>query len=111
VDKVTDGDTITGKLDKGRKNFDEDVKLRFLGIQAPETYRAKTTEERHRGELSKAFLASLILGKTVIVNTVKADNDDSFGRMLAVVYLITEDGEINVNGHMIEMGYAVPYVG
>jgi len=108
VQKVIDGDTIVGKLDKGRNNFDEEVHIRMLGIQAPEISKAKTAEERVRGYEAKNFLTDLILGKSVIVKTVKANDDDNFGRMLAIVYLPEKD-DLDVNQHMIDSGHAVVY--
>ena len=108
VQKVIDGDTIVGKLDKGRNNFDEEVHIRMLGIQAPEISKAKTAEERVRGYEAKNFLTDLVLGKGVIVKTVKADDDDNFGRMLAIVYLPEKD-DLDVNQYMIDSGHAVVY--
>lgn len=105
VDRVIDGDTIEGKLDKGRKNFDEDVQIRLLGINAPE----KKGNTREAGEFSKRFLEALILGKEVVIRTVKADDDDSFGRMLGEVYLPTTEGDIYINQYMLEAGQAVPF--
>lgn len=107
VEKVTDGDTIVGRLDKGRNNFDFDVRLRLLDIQAPEIQKARTKEERDRGWASKVYLSSLILNKEVVVKTHKANDDDDFGRMLTDVYLV--DGT-HVNKLMIDEGYAVVYV-
>lgn len=109
VDRVIDGDTIVGKLDKGRNNFDEDVKIRLLGIQAPEITRAKTMEEKARGYTSKAFLKDLILNKWVVAQTHKMDNDDSFGRMLGDIYLPLKDYDLHINQYMIEHGHAEPY--
>lgn len=109
VDRVIDGDTIVGKLDKGRKNYDEDVKIRLLDIQAPEISRAKTAEEKARGYVSKAFLENLIKGKWVVVHTHKMDNDDSFGRMLGDIYLPLEEEDLYINQYMIKCGHAEPY--
>lgn len=108
VDRIIDGDTIVGKLDKGCKNFDEDVKIRLLGIQAPEISKAKTQEEKERGEAARVFLEQLIAGKTLVVNTVKDKDDDSFGRMLATVWL-PGDTDLNVCQYMIDNGHAVVY--
>jgi micrococcal nuclease len=105
VDRVIDGDTIEGKLDKGRKNYDEDVRIRLLNIDAPE----KRGETRAAGEAAKDFLEMLILGKEVVVHTLKDDDDDSFGRMLGEVYLPREKEDIYINQFMIDCGHAVPY--
>jgi len=107
VQRVIDGDTVVGRLDKGRNNFDENVRIRLLGINAPEMKGITRSE----GTSSKHFLQLLIEGKEVIAKTHKADNDDSFGRMLADIYLIRDNGEeVHINAMMIEMGYAVPFM-
>lgn len=105
VDRVIDGDTIVGKLDKGRKNFDEDVRIRLLHINAPEM----KGETKEAGEVSKQFLEALILGKEVVVHTLKDDDDDSFGRMLGEVYLPTTEEDIYINQYMLDAGQAEPY--
>lgn len=105
VDRVIDGDTIVGRLDKGRKNYDEDVRIRLVGIDAPE----KRGATKEAGLIAKDFLSLLILNQTVVVKTLRDKDDDSFGRMLGVVYLPTEEGDIQINQHMIDHGQAVPY--
>lgn len=110
VDRCIDGDTIEGKLDKGRKSYDEDVRIRMLGINAPEISKAKTLVEKEKGLDAKAFLESIILGKEVVVKTYKDKDDDSFGRMLGEIYLC-EPGkpDMNINDLMIISGHAVRY--
>lgn len=103
VDRVIDGDTIVGRLDKGRKNYDEDVRIRLIGINAPE----RRGSEREEGLVSKTYLEEMILGKEVIVKTFKDEDEDSFGRMLGEVFLL--DSGLNVNRHMIESGHATHY--
>lgn len=105
VDRVIDGDTIEGKLDKGCNNFDEFVKVRLLGIDAPE----KRGGTKEAGLEAKAFLEKWILNKEVIVHTIKADDDDSFGRMLGEVYLPGETVDIDINKLMLRSGQAVPF--
>lgn len=106
VDRCLDGDTIEGKLDKGRKNFDEDIQIRLIGIDAPET-RTKDLEEKARGYEAKAFLEDLILGEWVLVKTYKDKNDDNFGRMLGDIWMERDDIIILVNKFMVEAGHAV----
>lgn len=104
VDRVIDGDTVIGRLDKGRKNYDEDVRIRLLGIDAPE----KRGETRDLGLASKSYLEALLRNKEVIVKTHKDRDDDSFGRMLGELYIITDDGDVNVQEELLNNGYAVP---
>jgi endonuclease YncB( thermonuclease family) len=110
VDRCIDGDTVEGKLDKGRKNFDEDVRIRLLDIQAPET-RTLDLEEKARGYEAKAFLEDLVLGQWVLVKTYKIKDDDNFGRMLGDIWIDRDGIEIHVNSFMIEAGHAVPWEG
>lgn len=109
VDRCIDGDTIEGKLDKGRKNFDEDVIIRLLGIQAPEISKAKTLAEKTAGYAAKAFLESLILNREVVVKTYKIKDDDNFGRMLGEVFIDYGGTDLNINKLMIETDHAVAY--
>lgn len=109
VDRCIDGDTIVGKLDKGRKNFDEDVIIRMLGIQAPEISKAKTLAEKTGGYAAKAFLESLILNREVVVKTYKIKDDDNFGRMLGEVFIDYGGTDLNINKLMIETDHAVAY--
>ena len=105
VDRVIDGDTIEGKLDKGCKNFDEDVQIRLLGIDAPE----KRGATKEAGLEAKAFLEKWILNQEVIVHTLKAKDDDNFGRMLGEVYFPGETLDIDINKLMLRSGHAVPF--
>lgn len=111
VDRCIDGDTFVGKLDKGRKNFDEDVHIRLNSINCPEISKAKTPEEKTAGEEARAFVESLILGEEVIIHTYKQKDDDSFERMLVDLYIpkygVKED--IFLNKLLVDKGHAVPY--
>jgi micrococcal nuclease len=110
VTRIVDGDTIEGIRDNGNKNFDKDVKVRLLGINTPEIRGAKSLTEKNAGERAKEYLASLILGKRVVIKTRKAKDDDSFARVLADVYL-TDGTDIHVNELMLINGHAVVYEG
>ena len=112
VTRVLDGDTFDCTLDLG---FDIYLKqrCRMTGMDTPES-RTRDKEEKYRGLLSKAYLKDLL--KTAKNNVIlRCDDDDEtgkFGRVLAVVIYIKEDGsELNLNKEMIDKGYAVEYKG
>tara|TARA_E500000331_G_scaffold151410_1_gene147335 strand:- start:522 stop:965 length:444 start_codon:yes stop_codon:yes gene_type:complete len=112
VTRVLDGDTFDCTLDLG---FDIYLKqrCRMTGMDTPES-RTRDKEEKYRGLLSKAYLKDLL--KTAKNNVIlRCDDDDEtgkFGRVLADVIYIKEDGsELNLNKEMIDKGYAVEYKG
>lgn len=100
VQEVIDGDTIyvTKTGDLNPKNV---IKVRLLGINAPEIkHKGNGTEECYGNE-SKNFLTKLVLGKKV---RLEADTkkQDIYNRELRFVYL----GEIMINSFMLENGMA-----
>ncbi len=104
VVSVYDGDTIHVDIDLGLSTWIRKEKLRLARINAPEIRGA----ERPAGLASRDFLRQQILGKEIIVQTIK-DRKGKFGRYLAEIWL-KESGEwININDLMIEKGYATPY--
>lgn len=102
VTEVYDGDTITADVDLGFNTWRRDEKLRLFGIDAPEV----RGEERPQGLISRDALRAKILGKDVIVCTIK-DKTGKYGRYLAEIYL---DGT-NINAWLVENNYAEPYEG
>ena len=108
VENVVDGDTIDVLIDLG---FDIlfASRVRLAGIDTPES-RTVDKEEKIRGNLSKKKLAEkLPIGSYVTIETQKSDNnDDKFGRILAIFVL--EDGT-SLNQWMIDNNYAVLYQG
>ncbi|PWM76382.1 MAG: hypothetical protein DBY32_09585 [Phascolarctobacterium sp.] len=86
---VYDGDTI--KL----KTHDEEYKIRFNGIDAPEY-------DQKYGEEAKNYLTSLINEKDICI---KIHGVDKYNRLLATVFYNAED----INYKMIKAGYAWHY--
>ena len=112
VTRVLDGDTFDCTLDLG---FDIYLKqrCRMTGMDTPES-RTRDKEEKYRGLLSKAYLKDLLKNakNNVILRCDDDDETGKFGRVLADVIHITQDGtEINLNKEMIDKGYAVKYKG
>ena len=98
VAKVVDGDTfwIADGSPKG-------LKVRMIGIDAPETRKSKNKEIGYYGTEAKAFLERRLHGQKVCLK-YDVDRVDRYGRELAYVYL--QDGSF-VNADMIRGGYAV----
>ncbi|MEN0047820.1 MAG: thermonuclease family protein [Bacteroidota bacterium] len=99
VTSVYDGDTITCDIDLGFYTSLKKQKFRLQGLDAPELRGA----ERTQGLTSRDKLRELILGKEVIIHSLR-DRKEKYGRWLAIVY--TMDG-INVNEYLIKHGFAV----
>ncbi len=93
--KVSDGDTIAVDCDG------EKLKLRFCGIDAPES-------RQPLGAESKALLSKLVENKQVIVRPMEKDKYD---RTVAEVSVKVGDDEYahNVNIEMVKSGMAYHY--
>jgi len=98
VERVSDGDTITA-FTSNQTN----LRLRLLGIDAPETPHGEKPGQRF-GEEAREYLARLIGGRTIRVETY---GPDGFNRTLAMVFL----GTVNVNEEMVQQGLAEVYRG
>jgi micrococcal nuclease len=98
VTRVVDGDTFWA--DDGTPGG---LKIRLIGLDAPEIHATEWKEAGYFGPESKAYLKQMISGKKV-----RRDYDvgkyDQYHRMLAYVFL--EDGTF-VNAELIKSGYAV----
>jgi endonuclease YncB( thermonuclease family) len=94
--KVSDGDTIAVNCDGGEK-----LKIRFCGIDAPES-------RQPLGAESKALLSKLVENKQVIVRPMEQDKYD---RTVAEVSVKVGDDEYahNVNIEMVKAGLAYHY--
>lgn len=92
VVRVSDGDTITvNKIINGKVNNDN-IRVRLLHIDAPES-------DQSYGEQSAEFLKKLVYNKEVSIDYEKTDR---YGRILGIVYV---DG-VNVNEEMVRTGNA-----
>ena len=98
VTRIVDGDTfwINNGTQKG-------LKIRLIGIDAPETKRSFKKEIGYYGKESQTYLTKLLSNKKVrLVSDVQPL--DQYGRTLSYVYL--EDGTF-VNAELLKNGYAV----
>jgi micrococcal nuclease len=103
VVSVYDGDTIRVSLDLGfgltwEGSTKKGLSLRLYGINTPEV----RGDERDHGLMVRDKLRDKILGKKIIVNTIK-DKTGKYGRYLAVIYDL--DGT-NINEWLVENGWA-----
>ena len=103
VVSVYDGDTIRVKVDLGfgfsnNGSNGKGMSIRLFGINTPEVRGA----EKVQGKISRDYLRSRILGKTITLKTVK-DHTGKYGRYLGKIYL---NGEY-INETLVEKGYGV----
>lgn len=113
VVKVYDGDTFKCRLESG-----EEVKVRLIGIDTPESRRNKkayrdaeksgrSVEEIIRlGKKASEFTKRLIPPGTIVYLETDVQLHDRYGRLLAYVYL--PDGRM-LNEVLVEEGYATVY--
>ncbi|MBW2217956.1 MAG: thermonuclease family protein, partial [Deltaproteobacteria bacterium] len=98
VVRVYDGDTIKAV------GYDIEIKVRLVGIDAPETSKGKRKAGQPFGRKAEKYLARLVLNKTV---DIKGYGSDRYGRILAEIYI----DDKNVNLEMVKTGYAEVYSG
>lgn len=113
VTGVYDGDSITVDLDLGFYIWMRSQKLRLLGIDTPEL-NSKDAVVRSAGIVARDKLRELVLGKSVVVETVK-DDKEKYGRWLANVFIEDHRKDpvevINVVQWMLDQKLGVPYAG
>jgi micrococcal nuclease len=101
ITRVIDGDTVVADIDLGFHTWRRDEHLRLWGINAPEIH----GKEKAAGEKSKDALSARVLGKQLIICTLK-DKQEKYGRYLAKVYV----GDELINDWLIAQGFAAPYM-
>ena len=92
-----DGDTFW--IDNGT---DKGLKVRLIGVNAPESRKTNRKDVEYYGKEAKNYLTKFLSNKRVrlVYDVVPKDR---YGRTLAYVYL--EDGTF-LNAHLIKNGYA-----
>ena len=98
VTSVHDGDSIRAS------GHDIQIRVRLVGIDAPELKRGKHKPGQPFSQKAKKFLTRLVLNKQVFI---KGYGSDRYNRTLAVVYV----GRKNANLEMIKAGLAEAYRG
>lgn len=100
VARVVDGDTIVVLINGVSE------KIRLIGVNTPETVDPRKPVQCF-GKEASAFTKSLLLNKTVRLETDPSQDDrDKYGRLLRYVFLA--DG-ILVNKEIIALGYGHEY--
>jgi len=98
VTKIVDGDTFW--VDDGSE---KGMKIRLIGVDAPESRRSFNKEVGHYGKEAKEYLTQMLDRKLVRLE-YDVGRKDRYGRTLAYVYL--EDGTF-VNADLVKNGYAM----
>lgn len=97
--RVVDGDSVDFKIDLGFGIF-HDIKIRLLGINAPET----STPE---GKVSRDWLKQQLPAGTPVLLLTQRDKKEKYGRYLGTIYL----NGLDMNEELVKSGHAVLYDG
>lgn len=104
VTRTVDGDTIDAKIESSG----EVVKVRFLGMNTPESVDPRRPVQCFGKEASNR-LKELIEGKKVLLfDDPKADDRDKYGRWLRNVVRVEDN--LDVNATLVAQGYASAYL-
>jgi endonuclease YncB( thermonuclease family) len=98
---ILDADTLKIDADLGVHTHAH-LTIRLAGINAPELH---TTE----GKAAKDAAQTWLNGATLLVQTIKADEQEKYGRWLGVIY--RNDDPQSLNAYLIQTGHAVAYNG
>jgi len=106
--RVVDGDTIVVELEG------EDVKVRLIGIDTPESVHADEEKNNIYGTLASDYTKEILKDIQVVYLEFDEDVEDTYGRLLAYVWLDSEVintteniGKYMLNGMLIKDGYAL----
>lgn len=102
VSEIVDGDTFY-VLDSTRNN--SKLKIRLIGIDAPESRKVFNKEKHPFGDSAKNFLKNLIYLKNVILE-YDIDSTDRYGRKLCYASVQDTKEVLFVNSEMLRNGYA-----
>ena len=105
---ILDGDTVALPCDPAKGLYPGCAEhIRFVTIDAPETFRPRCDAERPAGLAAKARLAELIRGHDV---SIAREGRDRYGRTLARLTAIAPDGStVDVEADLAAHGLALPY--
>lgn len=109
VSRVIDGDTLDVEIDLGLGiSLSSRVRLMAAGmngVNAPEI-RGGSAETRTAGRQSTDALEELVMSGQVRIRSFEPARRDSFGRILAEVWVETPEGFISTADKLIELGLA-----
>lgn len=105
VTNVVDGDTIDVEIDLGFQTW-QAHRLRFNRVNTREM-RGTRGKEKELAVAATLLVTEKLLDQEIVVITTKSD---AFGRYLAEILFIDEDGiQKNMCDILLETGLAVPY--
>ena len=99
--EIIDGDTVKVDIDVGFNIWMNNMVIRLLGVDSPES-RTSDPIEKSFGILSKKRLAELLPISSV--QTVQTTIDDKYGRILGD-FIVNKE---SISASLIKDGYAVP---
>lgn len=102
--EVIDGDTVKVDIDVGFNIWMNNLVIRILGIDSPES-RTHDPIEKSFGLLSKKRLEELLPANSTQI--IKTTVDDKYGRILGDFIVDNE----SVSASLVRDAYAVPYNG
>lgn len=101
VVRVVDGDTVILSMDG------EDVRVRLIGVDTPETVHPRKPVEWF-GKEASAYTKRLLEGRRVFVELEPGPtHNDIYGRLLAYLYRVPDDLFINLD--LVQQGYGHAY--
>lgn len=104
VTKATDGDTLKVRLDSG-----EEVSVRLIGIDSPETVHPDIPSPECGGPEASALMRRLAEGRRVrLESDPTQDAIDRYGRTLA--YVTVEGDRLTLQERLLAAGYAETYI-
>ncbi len=104
VTRAVDGDTLEVKID----GMNETVKVRLLGMNTPESVDPRRPVQCFGKEASN-HMKELVEGKRVLlVEDLKADDRDKYGRWLRNI--VRKEDLLDVNATLVAQGYANAYL-
>ncbi|MCA9349343.1 thermonuclease family protein [Candidatus Saccharibacteria bacterium] len=99
---IYDGDTIEVLMDGTPE------KVRFIGVDTPETHKPNTPVQCYGPEASD-FTTSLLTGQRVrLLADASSSNRDIYGRLLR--YVVRASDDLDVNLELIRQGYSKAYL-
>lgn len=111
VKRVVDGDTILVDISSNENNSSNEVKVRLVGVNTPES----TTRTEVYGKEASNYTKSRLDGKTVYLQKDISDTD-RYGRLLRLVWTELPNNLMDIeevrtkmfNAELVLEGYAMP---
>ena len=102
-ERVVDGDTIIVHNSEGER-----IRVRLIGIDAPESVHPDENENTEEGRDASQFLKDLLEHVDTVYLEYDEEEFDQYDRTLAYVWIDTGSTYIMVNEIMLATGYADP---